>query len=336
MIDPTNPDLSPSADKRVRGTPRIRLGIPFALFGIVAIAVGFNALLDEQRLGREGATVSGIAVEKVYQLGDDESSTTYRIRYEYVDPATGQRHGGTALMDVSAFRVIQIGAPVQVTYLPADPATSILGAPQPQLLLPFGVFGVGLLFAVTGSLLIATSRRARQPTQAPASAGVAARVGHVLDESGPIEATAGRRRTASSMESASLGTVSSVASPVGCRRRPAKPRTAKSPTNAEIAANASGMSAEPSSTLPKATAPRASRAKATGSRTKTKSATASVTRPKTGSGVADSPEKTKHSAPDAVKRRPRKPRSAAGANSEGVVRADPEVDVAKSREISRP
>jgi hypothetical protein len=159
------PESVPTVGRRRRGgsgAPPIWFGIPFALMGVIAIAIGFVLFQGEQQYGREGAMVEGTVLDKAYDPGDDEESPSYHLRYEFLDPATGQRHGGSGSVSAATYSSMRVGDTVHVTYLPADPGRNRLGSPEPQLLMPMMVMGIGAIFALAGPLLIATSLRARR------------------------------------------------------------------------------------------------------------------------------------------------------------------------------
>jgi Protein of unknown function (DUF3592) len=139
-------------------------GIPFLLGGLFAAAMGVVLFQDEQRFGREGVSVQGTVVDAVYHSGG-EDGPSYSIRYEFVDPVTGVRHAGESDVDEAAYESASVGAPIEVTYIPAEPTKSRIGSPEPQLVIPFVVLGVGALFSVVGiGLVLLTVRMRRHGT----------------------------------------------------------------------------------------------------------------------------------------------------------------------------
>jgi Protein of unknown function (DUF3592) len=135
-------------------------GLPFLAGGIIAAVFGFVLLQDELRYGREGVSVTGTVVETIYFSGG-EDGPSYEARYEFVDPATGTRHGGQSDIDESTFDRMTAGDPIEVTYLPAEPTKSRVGSPEPQLLIPLALFGMAAIFIIVGVGLLLLTRRLR-------------------------------------------------------------------------------------------------------------------------------------------------------------------------------
>lgn len=137
-------------------------GVPFLLGGIFAAVVGVVLLLDEIRYGNEGVSLQGTVLETVYFAGGGEDGPSYSIRYEYVDPATGTSHRGESDVSEETFEMTSAGEAIEVTYLPAEPAKSRVGSPEPQLFLPLVVFGMAAIFIVVGVGMILLTLRIRR------------------------------------------------------------------------------------------------------------------------------------------------------------------------------
>src|SRR5215213_3445080 len=125
-------------------------GIPFILGGIVALGFGAVLLQDELRFGTDGVPVTGTVLDTKYFSGGSDSGPSYTIVYTFIDPATGARHDGESDVEESVFDRAEPGQPIDITYLPANPQKSRVGSPDPQLLIPFAILGMGLLFIVVG------------------------------------------------------------------------------------------------------------------------------------------------------------------------------------------
>lgn len=153
-------------------------GLPFLLAGLLAAGIGFSLHQDEQRYGREGVSVSGVVIETIYEPGTDDDGPSYSIRYEFVDPATGTRHGGESSVNEDEFYASDAGDPIEVTYLPVEPTKSRIGSPEPQLLVPLAVMGMGVIFSALGGGLLVLALAIRRRPSPSAESGKIAQVSH--------------------------------------------------------------------------------------------------------------------------------------------------------------
>jgi hypothetical protein len=158
------------------GAPPIWFGVPFALGGVLMIVLALGSIRSELQLRDEGVTVQGSVINKSIQTGSGDDPDTYRVRYEFVDSATGKTFTGTATVSREMYARIQQRSPVRVTYLPGDPTRNRPGTTEPDLTLGVVMLGFGTLFGLVGLALVATSIRARRspaaadsgaPAQAP-------------------------------------------------------------------------------------------------------------------------------------------------------------------------
>lgn len=137
-------------------------GIPFALGGVVFAVLGITMVSDELRFGGEGVSVAGTVTDKDYSSGSGDSGPTFTIRYAFIDPATATEHYGATDVSEDVYDQASIGSPIEVTYLPVEPAKSRIGSTDPQLIIPFVVVGAGAFFALIGVVALVVAWRIRR------------------------------------------------------------------------------------------------------------------------------------------------------------------------------
>lgn len=133
-------------------------GVPFLLGGLLVVGLGVVMVLDELRYGSEGVAIQGTVLGTDYSSGGPDSGPSWSVEYEFVDPATGRTYAGETDVSEEVYDSTATGDRIEVTYVPADPAKSRVGPPEPQLVIPLIVVGAGLLFAVVGLGLLALTR----------------------------------------------------------------------------------------------------------------------------------------------------------------------------------
>ena len=175
MDDPQRFEGGPTGRRRrsSSSSPPAWFGVPFVAAGLLAVGLGIGLLRDELRFGDTGTSVQGSVVSTRFHPGDGDSGDSYSMQYAFTD-ASGLSHGGSSGISESQFRTLRPGDRVEVAYLATDPATNRLGKPEPQLLQSLAVMGVGTLFAVVGSTLVASAVRSRRlrPATPSAQAGM--------------------------------------------------------------------------------------------------------------------------------------------------------------------
>ncbi|HEX5591470.1 MAG TPA: DUF3592 domain-containing protein, partial [Candidatus Limnocylindrales bacterium] len=151
----------------------IWFGPVFGLFGVVFLVIGLGLVRDELRLSSDGVRTDGTIVAASINHGTGDDADTYSIAYEF--PLTdGTTVRGSSQVDPATYERAVPGAPVEISYLPGDPATNRLGKPEFQPFPSLLVVGVASLFTVVGIGLTWTAVRQRRAANAEAAAAAAA------------------------------------------------------------------------------------------------------------------------------------------------------------------
>jgi hypothetical protein len=144
----------------LRGTFTWWFGLIWAAVGTPFAVIAAVIALHEARYADEAVPVQATVVEKGHDT-DLERSSTYWLRYRYLD-AAGAEHVGRENVSWEVWRRYRDGDVLAAEYLRGDPASSRLaegGASRWLLPLIFGA--AGLVFGGTGWFLVArASRRA--------------------------------------------------------------------------------------------------------------------------------------------------------------------------------
>jgi len=150
------------------GMRTVVLAASVGVLGVAALILwlGLSNNRETARLASEGAMVQGEYFDTIYASGDDSSDTT-RVSYRvggktYLASMTSTRSGASPpLLKEAVIDVPRLGpkAPLQVVYLPADPAVSRLREDLKDgslvVYLGAGFFAfIGVIFAAAGIFLL--------------------------------------------------------------------------------------------------------------------------------------------------------------------------------------
>jgi len=125
--------------------------------GLVLLAFGGRAYLQEQRYAREGQLLTGTVVDDSRQVGRSGGTTSFETLYEFVLP-DGQIIRGKDVIDAKFFQ----GARVEIEYLANEPARSRIRAVGSAYEKRMWVFlGLGAAFLFVGLYLVAYDFRQR-------------------------------------------------------------------------------------------------------------------------------------------------------------------------------
>jgi len=172
-MSPSNPldNWTPPAElvrplpRPVRNTAR---GIGSLLLALVVFAAGIPATVllgrlfqrqqaDSRRLAAEGRETQG-AVSRLWHTGS--KSDQLHVAYRFT--ANRQEFSGDALVGRQHWNQLEIGAPIAVRYLPADPARNYPSADPPSAVPPWVAYLVLLLAAVYAEIRFFNLNRARR------------------------------------------------------------------------------------------------------------------------------------------------------------------------------
>lgn len=131
-----------------------------ALFASVGGVVLWQYSTLDQRLARDGATVSGVVLSKSMQGGSNREPT-FRVEYRF-RAADGTVTEKTAKVDGRIWDSLVEGEAVAVTYVRVAPRLNRIPGQAPEELILGSVFaGVGGLLAVAGAFILwrAATRR---------------------------------------------------------------------------------------------------------------------------------------------------------------------------------
>jgi len=150
-------------DVRLTAAGRIVNGLAIALIaGAIAVAILLSRVSAEQSRAREAFTRDAVTVTaevtRLWRDSDEEKHRWVAYRFE----ASGAAFSGRSRMGSSQWRALQVGSPIDVRYLPADPAHPVLAGREPDVLPPIVPFLVAALMVSAALLMLRGLNSQRQ------------------------------------------------------------------------------------------------------------------------------------------------------------------------------
>lgn len=142
--------------------PAILFGGVFLLLGAIGLFIGGGIFLQEQRYQQQGTRAPAVTTDKALRLATSDSSTSYELSYR-VTPAEGSPFDQTENADVHLWERVERGSPLVVEYVPGKPETArVVRDRSVQKVIAIAVFGVGVVFALIGLVVVFKGARSHQ------------------------------------------------------------------------------------------------------------------------------------------------------------------------------
>jgi len=136
------------------GSSLFWFGLAFAGFGLLWLGIGTQWAMREMHFGRDARQVQATIISKDIKRASQQenSSTEYHVRYRFTPPGAAPVEG-TGKVSVEQWESAQAGEPLDVRYLPEDPANSRL-AGNSDWFSPIFSSALGSVFAAIGGTIL--------------------------------------------------------------------------------------------------------------------------------------------------------------------------------------